>query len=82
MHIGGETSHRFWMVYGERQSSPTYKHDSRDAAETEALRLAELNPGGAFYVLKGVRKVKAEKPATLVTKLGARPPVDDDGIPF
>ena len=31
---------KFWMVYGEGQNSPRFKHETYDAAQTEAERLA------------------------------------------
>ena len=69
MHIGGTTKYRFWMVYGEGQGAPTYKHDSEEAASEEAQRLALRNPGCAFYVLKGVGRAMAAKPEVAMEKL-------------
>ena len=44
----------FWMVYGDSQGAPTYKHLSPLEARREAERLARLNPGVKFYVLAAV----------------------------
>lgn len=37
----------FWMVYGDGQGSPQYKHPTRESAETEAKRLARSCPAYA-----------------------------------
>lgn len=68
---------RFWMVYGERQGAPTYKHDTREAAEQEAARLAKLHPGIAFYALKAVSRAIANKPEVTMAKLIRRQPETD-----
>jgi hypothetical protein len=74
---------RFWMVYGEGQRSPTYKHASRALAETEAARLAKANPSIAFYVLKATEIIIASAPEVRGYKLERRPTdASDDGIPF
>lgn len=44
----------FWMVYGEGQRAPTFKHDSPQEARREAERLARTNPGIKFFVLAAV----------------------------
>lgn len=41
----------FWLVWNEDGRTPMFKHPDRDAAETEAARLATDNPGRSFYVL-------------------------------
>jgi hypothetical protein len=63
----------FWLVWGENTLSVTNKHLNRGSAEAEALRLAEQNPGGNFFVVEPVvrfRKVSVEREEF------------DDGIPF
>ena len=42
----------FWMVYGEGQRGPTFKHMSSDEARREAERLAGACPGVKFFVLE------------------------------
>ena len=42
----------FWMVWGQGQGVPEYRHPNRAAAETEAKRLAKVRPGVRFVVLK------------------------------
>lgn len=44
----------FFMVYVEGQSSPTYKHESLNSAETEAKRLAKMLDRKA-YVLCSIK---------------------------
>jgi hypothetical protein len=68
---------KFWMVYGEGQNPPRFKHDTYDAAQTEAERLARAYPGIAFYVLMPVAVSKRVDVETReLVKL------DDIGIPF
>lgn len=47
---------RFYMVYVDGQGSPTYKHATQQAAESEAERLALMpsNQGRYVYVLESV----------------------------
>jgi len=47
----------FWMVYGEGQRAPTYKHASQTAARQEAERLAREHKGTRFYVLEQIASV-------------------------
>ena len=42
----------FWMVWNVNGHAPTYKHASHESAVTEAERLARLNPGKTFAVLR------------------------------
>ena len=41
----------FWMVYRDGGRGPEYRHDTAESAETEAARLATLNPGDVFFIL-------------------------------
>lgn len=81
---GDTTHHEFWMVYGEGQRAPAYKHDSAASARIEAERLAGLHPGISFYVLKAKRGFRTEKPSASHWSLKKRPLAEqnDDGIPF
>ncbi len=45
---------RFWMVWNPQGRAPTYRHNSRAAADAEASRLSSANPGRVFVVLKAV----------------------------
>ena len=67
----------FWLVWRENGGPPTVRHDSHEAALTEAKRLAEKCPGEVFLVLEAM---------TLVTKpvaaMVVRPHVNGSSIPF
>lgn len=52
----------FWMVWNENGGRPAYRHASRAAANTEAERLAKLNPGERFVVLQAVAVVRVQNP--------------------
>lgn len=41
----------FWLVWNPQGANPTMRHDSREAAQSEAERLARIAPGQRFYVL-------------------------------
>lgn len=41
----------FWVVWNPQGNNPTMRHQSREAAQDEAERLARINPGQNFYVL-------------------------------
>ena len=49
-----EPGKTFWMVWKDRGVEPQKKHDTFLSAYEEAQRLAGLNPGQAFYVLKAI----------------------------
>lgn len=57
----------FWMVYGVGQRAPTYKHLSEPAAELEAVRLAQANPGIEFVVLEAKAGFRVEEPIQRTT---------------
>lgn len=61
---------RFYMVLG--RGMPTVRHDSYEAAEREAVRLARQDPEQEFFVL--VALSRAKKNDVVVEKL--------DDIPF
>lgn len=82
MHIGGTTKYRFWMVYGEGQGAPTYKHDNLDDAAVEAQRLALRHPGVAFYVVKGVSRALASAPETFAKLEKPTGVISDTALPF
>ncbi len=43
-----------WMVWTPNKNPPRSRHDTEAAAETEAERLAQQNPGEPFFVLEAV----------------------------
>jgi hypothetical protein len=61
----------FWMVLGK--DVPTWRHDSLNAARTEAARLAKQNPGHAFTVLESVATCKAEGVSWVELRVDAEP---------
>jgi hypothetical protein len=66
----------FWLVWSPKgYRPPSFRHPTYSAAETEARRLAEQNPGSAFFVMK------AESVSAKQTVTTHRFPMDDD-IPF
>lgn len=42
----------FWFVWCEDGGAPRHKHPTEQSAKTEAERLARLNPGTKFCVLR------------------------------
>lgn len=45
---------KFWLVWNPAGRNPSYRHHVRSAAESEAERLARLNPGQIFVVLEAL----------------------------
>ncbi len=44
-------NNRFWVVFADETTMRcTYRHNSREAAIQEAIRLANQHPGKAFFV--------------------------------
>lgn len=73
---------RFWMVWAERGGRPTYKHETRSSAETEAARLARAH-GGVFHVLECVgtcERPPLEVKWTFAQSVLSNPPVDETPI--
>jgi hypothetical protein len=68
----------FWMVYGDRQSAPTFRHPSEGAAYREAARLARAHPNVRFYVLEAVGV--AAKQDVFVRRFDGT--AHDDDLPF
>ena len=46
------SEYRFWVVWCEGGDVPTFKHESKLAAETEAKCLAVATPGRRFIVME------------------------------
>jgi hypothetical protein len=46
----------FWMIWNPMGHAPTYKHVTPESARAEAQRLARMNPGSEFYVLRAEAK--------------------------
>lgn len=45
---------KFWYVFNPEGRQPTYQHGTLMSAQTEATRLARLNPGQRFIVLEAI----------------------------
>ena len=69
----------FWMVHAIGGGAPTYPHDSRISAETEAKRPARKAPGTVFVVLEAVGAVVKDDLQTITFRAA---PLDDRDIPF
>lgn len=67
---------KFWMVWREGSPTTNHRHLSRADADAEAERLAKINPGECFYVLKTVGAVAADHPPVRRLKL------TQDDVPF
>lgn len=67
----------FWLVWRERGGSPTHQHWTKDEAIHEAERLARLQPGDVFYIMKSTAALVA--PAVEIERVKLIP---GDGIPF
>lgn len=48
---------KFWMVYCPTKNPPSFRHETRGLAESEAERLAKQNPGEIFVVLEAISTV-------------------------
>lgn len=59
---------KFYMVYGGGENGAKVKHETHQKAETEAKRLAELNPGRVYAVLAAIGFVYKE-PQVVVRKI-------------
>jgi hypothetical protein len=62
----------FWMVWNPNGRSPTFKHETEESALSEARRLAGLNSGHRFYVLRAEHYFEKDDVKH----------VELDGIPF
>lgn len=67
---------KFWMVWCEDGGSPRVRHCNKQIAVAEAERLAKLNPGQVFFVLKATAGVCAKEPELRRVKF------EYDPIPF
>jgi len=57
----GPIESEFWCVWGgHKERPPTVRQFQTGDAMAEAMRLAQLQPGQTFYVLKAVKAYRAE----------------------
>ncbi|PQA72185.1 hypothetical protein [Brucella oryzae] len=68
---------KFWLVWRYGGASPTFKHFTKESAESEAGRLALKEPGAVFFVVKAVSGFQADIPTINTVKL-----IKGDDIPF
>lgn len=68
--------HKFWMVWREGTPTTRHRHQFKVDADAEAERLAKMNPGETFFVLKTVSAMTAHAPKVERHKL------TQDPIPF
>lgn len=74
---------QFWMVWNPNDRAPRFKHANSCLAVQEAERLATLNPGQQFFVLKAthmrvtdnMHRVELKRPKELL-------PTPNDVSPF
>lgn len=65
----------FWLVWCPRGGSPTRQHDSRESAKAESERLARMNRGQRFIVLRSESECVVDDVQHITHE-------EDDGIPF
>lgn len=68
---------KFWIVWRQNGSTPTYRHESKATAEMEAERLARCHPGEVFFVLKTISGFSTTVPP--VERIKLKTPAE---IPF
>lgn len=67
----------FWLVWSPQGVAPRFKHEDPQSAAAEARRLATINPGRQFYVLRPVEMFAIREPLERTTFI-----VPDEEIPF
>lgn len=68
-----------WFVWDRESGPPRFEHESEDSAIREARRLASLNAGRRFLVLKTIAEAERIEPVRIKRfEAGDL----DDGIPF
>ena len=70
------TATPYWLVWQEDGGPPTVKHETQEAAEQEAERLARAFNGRSFVVLAPLARF-TERRVTV-----ERFEIDDDSVPF
>lgn len=83
---------KFWMVYGEDQRAPSFRHLTKERAKAEAKRLALSHPEIKFFVLAAVdcyradapevKRMKIDPPMSAVTPTRVATTRHPDDIPF
>lgn len=50
---------KFWIIWNPSGKNPSFRHSTKESADTEAHRLASLHKGNVFYVLEGVERFES-----------------------
>lgn len=58
----GERLKKHWVIFNPKGYLPAKTHKDIESAVTEAVRLAEKQPGDHFVVYESVRVASAERP--------------------
>lgn len=66
---------KFWMVYGEGQRAPAFRHLTKERARAEAKRLALAHPEIKFFVLAAVDCYRADAPE--IRRMKIDPPISE-----
>jgi hypothetical protein len=64
-----QPNEQFWVVWNPRGGVPVVIHNTNTSAVREAERLAVLNPGQRFYVLKGLRYAETQPVPSIIREL-------------
>ena len=56
----------FYLVWEPLGGYTRHRHNNRQEAEYEAVRLAKENPGKEFYVLRALSMSKKEEPVKTI----------------
>lgn len=62
----GERLKKHWVIFNPKGYLPAKTHKDIESAVTEAVRLAEKQPGDSFIVYESVRVASAELPKARV----------------
>ncbi|MDC7675405.1 hypothetical protein [Asticcacaulis machinosus] len=78
-------AHPGWLVWNPNGRQPNYHHASIASAETEAQRLADINPDQPFYVYGPLTCARAQRVLVKSKSIPVPPKTEvdlDDEIPF
>lgn len=73
---------KFYLVWNEQGSCPTYKHPCFADAKHEAARLAKQNPGHKFHVLESLSTLEVPDPVIETFHSYSQDDVVDAEMPF
>lgn len=67
------TDARFYYVWNPQGQPPRQEHADKKAAAAEAERLAKLNPGQVFFVIRTIGVARVDPAPSLYKELLAAP---------